>query len=192
MLVTGATGFIGGRLCEVLSLRDGWKVRALVHNPARASRLAGLPVEMVVGEVSGSANASKLVEGCDTVVHCAFGKTWGNNRKIVDVTVGGTRQLALARPRRRVERFVHISTFAVHDLTKEGVIDEGAPICRQKTDAGSTIYATTKADAEEVIRQEAAAGLSALIIRLPNVLRAVLDHLHDRTACKPCRAGRFY
>lgn len=169
VLVTGATGFIGGRLCEVLSLRDGWKVRALVHNPARASRLAGLPVEMVVGEVSGSADASKLVEGCDAVVHCAFGKTWGNTRKIVDVTVGGTRQLALAARAAGVERFVHISTFAVHDLTKEGVIDEGAAICRQKSDAGSTIYAATKADAEDVIRQEATAGLSAMIIRLPNV-----------------------
>ena len=169
VLVTGATGFIGGRLAEVLALRDGWKVRALVHNPARASRLAGLPVEMVVGEVSGSADASKLVEGCDAVVHCAFGKTWGDTRKIVDVTVGGTRQLALAARAAGVERFVHISTFAVHDLMKEGVIDEGAPICRQKSDPGSTIYAATKADAEDAIRQEAAAGLSAMIIRLPNV-----------------------
>jgi predicted dehydrogenase/nucleoside-diphosphate-sugar epimerase len=169
VLVTGATGFIGGRLAELLALRDGWQVRALVHNPARASRLARLPVEMVVGELNGSADLSGLVEGCDAVVHCAIGTAWGNRREIFDVTVGGTRQLAAAARAAGVGRFVHISTFAVHDLTADGVVDETTPVCRQKADAWGTHYAASKADAEDAVREAAASGLSALILRLPNV-----------------------
>src|SRR3954452_17777287 len=96
VLLTGATGFIGGRTAEVLRLRDGWDVRALVHNPARASRLARLPVEMVVGDLGPGGDAARLVEGCDAVVHCAIGTAWGDRRAIFDVTVGGTRRLAEA------------------------------------------------------------------------------------------------
>lgn len=165
VLITGATGFIGGRLAEVLSLRDGWKVRALVHNPGRASRLARLPVEMVVGDLNGRTDAGRLVEGCDAVVHCAIGTTWGDRKALFDVTVGGTRQLAAAARGHGVGRFVHLSTFAVHDLTAGGVIDETTPA---NPPAGND-YSECKAAADREVQRAVADGLGAVTLRLANV-----------------------
>jgi predicted dehydrogenase/nucleoside-diphosphate-sugar epimerase len=165
VLITGATGFIGGRLAEVLSLRDGWQVRALVHNPAHASRLARLPVEMVMGSLGGDEDAAGLTEGCDAVVHCAIGTSWGNRKQIFDVTVGGARRLTQAALASKVSRFVHLSTFAVHDLTASGVIDEQTPPAPPR----GNDYAESKLEADRVVADAAGRGLCAVTLRLANV-----------------------
>ena len=51
VLVTGATGFIGGRLAERLVVEHGARVRALVRNFGRAARLARFPIELVQGDL---------------------------------------------------------------------------------------------------------------------------------------------
>jgi uncharacterized protein YbjT (DUF2867 family) len=48
-LVTGATGFIGGRLVNGLA-DDGWQVRALVRDRGRAGELAERGIELVEGD----------------------------------------------------------------------------------------------------------------------------------------------
>ena len=161
VFVTGATGFIGSRLAEILTLGKGWQVRALVHNPGNASRLARLPVEMVQGELGSPQELQRLVEGCDAVVHCAVGTNYGNRQKIFDVTVGGTRNLAAAALAARVHRFVHISTIAVHGLNAAGVLDESTPIRPPMGDD----YGESKAAAERVILEAVGQGLSAAILR---------------------------
>jgi predicted dehydrogenase/nucleoside-diphosphate-sugar epimerase len=161
VLLTGATGFIGSRLAEILQLREGLEVRALVHSPGKAARLARLPVDMVIGDLGSEADVARLVDGCDAVVHCAIGTSWGNRREIFDITVGGTRRLAAAALAKGLKRFVHISTFAVHDLTKGGTLDETTPIAPPR---GSD-YGESKAEAERVIARAVANGLSAVVIR---------------------------
>ncbi len=46
-LVTGASGFIGGRLVERLAIEEGVRVRAMVRNLEKAERLRKLPLEIV-------------------------------------------------------------------------------------------------------------------------------------------------
>lgn len=165
VLITGATGFIGGRLAEVLSLRDGWKVRALVHNPGHASRLARLPVEMMMGDLDSPEDASRAAEGCDAIVHCAIGTDWGNRKRIFDINVGGTERLARAALARNVRRFVQISTWAVHDLSRPRLIDEST----SPDPPPGNDYAESKAEAERAVARAAAQGLCAVTFRLTNV-----------------------
>jgi predicted dehydrogenase/nucleoside-diphosphate-sugar epimerase len=165
VLVTGATGFIGGRVAERLQLGEGWQVRALVHNPSRAARLARLPVEMVQGDLKSPADMARAVEGCDAVVHCAIGTAYGRRREIFAVTVGGTQALADAARAAGVKRFVHLSSIAVHGNDVAAVIDEATPVRPPKGDD----YSESKAAAEEVIRRAARAGLPALMLRPGNV-----------------------
>lgn len=164
ILLTGASGFIGGRLAEVLSLNKEYDVRALVRRPASVSRLARLPVEIVLGDLKNQADVNQAVAGCDYVVHCAYGTSWGNAREISAVTVGGTRALASAALKHGVKRLVHLSTWAIHGSPLSGIVDETTPIR-----PGTDVYARTKAQAERVISSFANRGLPAVILRLTNV-----------------------
>jgi predicted dehydrogenase/nucleoside-diphosphate-sugar epimerase len=165
VLVTGASGFIGCRVTEVLRLGHGCEVQALVHSPSSAVRLARLPVEMIQGDLKSPADAARAVEGCDAVVHCAIGTAYGQRREIFNVTVGGTRNLADAARAAGVRRFVHLSSIAVHGNDVSGILDETTPIRPPRGDD----YSESKAEAEEVIRRAARNGLPALILRPGNV-----------------------
>ena len=81
------------------------------------------------------------------------------------MNVAGTRRLAEAARAAGVARFVHVSTFAVHDLTAAGTIDEATP---PRPPAGND-YAESKAEAERVVAQAARVGLCAVTLRLANV-----------------------
>jgi 2-alkyl-3-oxoalkanoate reductase len=67
--VTGATGFVGRAVVRRLDAL-GWRVRALAR-PMSATRLAGLSVEIVRGDLEDAAALARLVTGADAVVHCA-------------------------------------------------------------------------------------------------------------------------
>ena len=76
VLVTGGTGFIGGRLIEKLVLEGRASgrpphVRVLIRNFGTASRLARFPVEMIGGDIQDEETVQQAVEGCDIVFHCA-------------------------------------------------------------------------------------------------------------------------
>jgi predicted dehydrogenase/nucleoside-diphosphate-sugar epimerase len=161
LLLTGAAGFIGTRVAEVLALREGWDVRALVHRPASAARLARLPVEMVQGDLQSPADVQRAMEGCDAVVHCAVGTEYGNRRALHAVTVGGTRNLVAAACRANLHRFVHLSTIGIHDPNHPGTIDEGTPVAPRAGD----VYAQTKAKAEQEVLRAARRGLPAVVLR---------------------------
>ena len=60
-LVTGATGYVGGRLCERL-LAEGRPVRALARDPSRLERPRGL--EAVRGDVLSGAGLDAALDGC--------------------------------------------------------------------------------------------------------------------------------
>jgi predicted dehydrogenase/nucleoside-diphosphate-sugar epimerase len=163
VLLTGGTGFIGGRVAEILALRDGWQVRALVHNPGNASRLARLPIELVQADLQDEKTLARLVAGCDAVVHCAVGTAWGQRQEIFKVTVDGTKRLAEAALAAGVKRFIHLSTISVYgdDGAMQGTIDEATPV---KPVAGSE-YGESKAAAERAVQEIAQRGLAAVIFR---------------------------
>jgi predicted dehydrogenase/nucleoside-diphosphate-sugar epimerase len=163
ILVTGASGFIGCRVVEMLRLREKCDVRAVVHSPGNASRLARLDVEIVQADLGSAEGIERLVQGCDAVVHCAIGTDWGKPRKIFQVTVDGTRHLAEAARRANMRRFVHISTMAVYgdDSALIGVLDETTAV----RPAPRNVYGESKAAAERVVLDLARQGLPAVIFR---------------------------
>ena len=59
ILVTGATGFIGSRLCELLSLEHRIPYRALVRQFSRAARIARLDCELVAGDMLDAASLKR-------------------------------------------------------------------------------------------------------------------------------------
>src|SRR5438105_4490562 len=68
--VTGATGFIGGRLARELAGR-GHQVIALARRPNQASDLAAAGVSLVQGDVTEPESLRRPMEGADGVFHVA-------------------------------------------------------------------------------------------------------------------------
>jgi len=161
-LVTGASGFIGGRLAQRL-VADGHQVRCLVRASSDTSQLEQLGVEIAVGDLASERSLVRAVKGCNYVFHCgALVSDWATTREITQTNVHGTRSLLEASAGACVERFVHFSTTDVY-----GHPNGGAPT--EETHAASAFsnwYAQSKLLAEaEVRRAEAERSLQAVILR---------------------------
>ena len=109
--VTGATGFIGLRLCLHLR-RQGFPVRALTRSPSRATPLQAAGIETVTGDLATPAALARLVEGARAVIHCA-GAVRGRTRKDFDgANVTGLARLLEALTAEPIPRLLALSSLA--------------------------------------------------------------------------------
>jgi nucleoside-diphosphate-sugar epimerase len=172
VLVTGATGFVGGRVAA--RLRDrGDEVVAAVRTPS--ATLESLGVEQLAIGLEVTAEA---LSGVDAVVHAAasVGPSMADARA---VNRDATRRIGEAALAAGTARLIHISTTSVYDLAAIGdvTVEEDAPLATEDSvasPAGSAgnAYAVTKAEAEGEVIELTARGLSTAILRPPAVLGA--------------------
>jgi nucleoside-diphosphate-sugar epimerase len=159
--LSGASGYTGAHLLKRLLAR-GDSVRALVREGSITPELKASGAEIVPGVLGAAADAERLVQGCDAVIHvAAVYRTAGHPDSYYrEVNVLGTRQLLEAAAQAGVRRFVHTSTVGVHGDVKHPPADENAPI------APSDIYQETKAEAEAMAREFGRTrGLEVVIVR---------------------------
>src|SRR5690348_14711165 len=93
-LVTGGTGFIGGRLVRRLVQR-GASVRVLARAASQRNSLGDLPVEYVEGDLRDPASLRAAVQGCRQVFHAAADyRLWAPRpAELYETNVEGTRHL---------------------------------------------------------------------------------------------------
>ncbi len=155
VLVTGGSGFIGGRLVEKLILEEGAEVRALVRNFSTAVRLARFDLSMIRGEIVDCATVEEAVKDCDTVFHCAY------DFRDAEKNLQGARVLGEACLRAGVRRLVHVSTVAVYEAPLTGDMDEHAPAAKAGWE-----YANNKLAVEQLLLQlHAEYGLPLVVIQ---------------------------
>jgi uncharacterized protein YbjT (DUF2867 family) len=124
ILVTGASGFVGGHV--VHALRAAQKdVRALVRDRRKGRRLEAWGATLVDGDMTDAGSLRRAVEGCDTVVHLVAIRQ-GREEKFRHVMVDGTRNLLAAAREAGVRRFVHMSALGTSEATKNLVPYYGA------------------------------------------------------------------
>lgn len=158
LLVTGATGFIGSRLCELLSLEYRLPYRALVRDFSRAARIARLDPELVPGDLLDAGSLARAVEGCDAVVNLAHGDDATARRQ--------TAQLVDACIRAGVRRLVHVSSMAVHGPAPGvPVLTEDAPIRRWNEP-----YSDAKAAGEAVVSAAGRRGALETVVLRPTIV----------------------
>ena len=167
ILLTGASGFIGGHLAARL-VAEGRRVRCLVRTSSDTTRLRALPahgeagIELVTGDLTDRASLRRAADGCAEVVHsAAMVSDWGTVQEIRAANVTGATDLAEAAAAAGVRRFVQISTTDVYGYPGTPAVTE------DYTPAGfANWYSQTKRDAEAALGQIAdASGLEVVFLR---------------------------
>lgn len=164
VLVTGATGSIGGRLVEKLVLAHQAEVRVLARNLANLSRVSRLPVSIHHGEITDFTAVDKAVEGCDVVFHCAyaFGASAAEQER---VALDGSRNVARAVLRHKIKSLVYVSTVSVYEPMQDGNLDETA----SKVQSGWT-YADIKKNAEKIMLEFHTRHRLPIVVVQPSII----------------------
>lgn len=159
ILVTGATGFVGGRIVERLCLETHARVGVGVRRFRNLPRVARFDVDIVKCDLLDKGQVEAAVSGYELVIHCAYGST-GDSATQARVTIQGTENLLEAAQAARVRRLVHFSTAAVYGLQSHGDLNEATPY-RQS----SNTYMNSKLEAEKLVFRYANAGLNAIVLQ---------------------------
>ncbi|MBN1310449.1 MAG: SDR family NAD(P)-dependent oxidoreductase [Anaerolineae bacterium] len=162
ILVTGATGFIGGYAARRLHA-DGAHVLALERTPGKGDSLAKAGIEIVKGDITDKAQVKAIFDKhqVQIVMHIA---AWLRGRPLSNfqrVNVDATSHLAEISAEAGVNRFVFTSSIAVYGMHGDTNVDESTPL-KPYGDP----YGDTKIQAEERLKETAHnTGLTYVIVR---------------------------
>lgn len=134
--LTGATGFLGRRILHYLAAA-GHEVRCWKRPTSNLAAVSDIPgaIEWIDGALTEPTSIAKLVDGARVVVHAALARSGGFRDAgksdlvaFVEQNVVGSLRLMDAAHRAGVERFVFISTCAVHEvILADRPLDETHP-----------------------------------------------------------------
>lgn len=168
VLITGANGFIGLRLCNEIQ-RLGWQVRGASRLPCQMAQ--GIePVS--VGTIQGDTDWTQVVQHIDVVIHLAarvhvmHSDSLDPLAEFLKVNFHGTENLANQAARAGVKRLVYVSSVKVNgEVTLQGAkfTEDGPPNPQEP-------YGVSKWQAEQaLLRISRDTGLEVVIIRPPLV-----------------------
>lgn len=162
VLVTGASGFVGGYVCSELSAR-GHDATALVRRPGSAPNGVA-EVRGDLGSDDGPALADAVADAApECVIHLAAEiASQRSAERIRAVNVEGTRRLLAACRAAGAPRFVFASTVVTGDA-HGALLDEQIPLPVQ------TAYGRSKQEGERLVRES---GLASAIVRPSHVYGA--------------------
>lgn len=170
VLLTGATGFIGGNLALDL-VAKGYQVRALVRPGSNTLAIDSIgnagrdSIEKVAGDILDPESIQRAMAGCQGVLHCAAAYTfWSKDPAAVyRVNVEGTVNLLTAARQAGVDKVVYTSTVSTIPLPKVGLgVEDDLTGAARLHLTGH--YKRSKYQAEQAALAMAAEGLPVVIV----------------------------
>ncbi len=165
ILVTGATGFVGGVLVREL-IKDGeHEIRALVRKDSNISNIQRLDgLEITFGDLRDKESLKKALKGCRGLYHAAaHNALWARDSRIFyDVNVRGTQNILEAAREEGVEKVVYTSSIRALGIPQKGTLanEETEFNCWHIKDH----YMKSKYLAEQVCLEMAEKGLPVVIV----------------------------
>lgn len=163
VLVTGGTGFVGGRLVRKLVER-GEQVRCLARKSSNPRNLEGLSVETTLGDLQDAESLVRAVDGCRVVYHVAADyRLWSQDPlELYRSNVDGTRNLLQAAERAGCERVVYCSSVGALGIPKGG--GSGTEVTPVTLDDMVGHYKRSKFLAEQEALEAAGRGVPVVIV----------------------------
>ncbi len=165
LLITGASGFVGQHLVQLLSAQGGREIRALYHRRAPDDRLQRLPgVHWVQCDLLDVFSVTGVMQGVHEVYHCAAVISFhpGMKEEMMQVNITGTTHVVNAALEAQVRKLVFISSVAAlgrniqgREITEEVQWEEGGY---------NSAYAQSKYYAEMEVWRAVAEGLNAAVL----------------------------
>lgn len=153
-LITGATGFIGGRLVEYLGLDDSIKVTLPMRSYANAARVSRFRATRVRLDLCSYSQLSTVMGDVDYVFHCMH--DFSNE----EFNLIATKSIARACLETKVKRLVYLSSFAVHHPFSARELSEHTDFADS-----SWPYTNSKRAIENVLLDSYREGLPVVILR---------------------------
>ena len=189
--VTGATGFIGGRLVAKLRER-GDDVVALVRSPEKAAPLKAQGCRLVEGDLADPERLESAMEGCDGVFHVAavykVGLPKSERQAMLDANISGTANVLDAAGRAAVPRILYVSTGNVFGDTHGQVVDE--TYHRDLAEGFMSTYDEAKYRAHELALERIGQGAPIVIVQ-PGGVYGPGDHSELGNTIEMTRKGRL-
>src|ERR1022692_1176438 len=163
ILVTGASGFVGGHVARAL-VQAGANVRALLRDSSNTKSIDDLSVEIVRGDLTDRASLDRAVKGCRHVYHVAADyRFWTRDpAEMYKSNVGGTENLLDAAADAGVERIVYTSTVGCMGWPANGAPTNEDYAVTIDSMAGN--YKRSKFQAELVALDRARKGVPVVIV----------------------------
>ncbi len=130
ILVTGATGFVGSHVAQLLAAQ-GADLRLLMRASSNTGNLSDLKGERIIGDLRDLDSLKKAVQGCEFVFHVAADyRLWVRDpEQMYRSNVEGTRAIIRAAQECGVRRLIYTSSVATMGFTKAGrIADETSPV----------------------------------------------------------------
>jgi len=170
LLVTGATGFIGGSIVEDL-VKEGHEVFALVRKTSSIDHLARLGVKFIFGDITDKDSLYAITGKFDAIFHCAAYVDSKNFKKLKLVNIKGTENICKLAVRLGVERLIYLSSVAVVSGHFQVLLTEDLSY------SATNLYGESKIEAERIVWGYRRKGLASAILRPPMVYGEDEPHL---------------
>src|SRR5260370_20711666 len=173
VLITGATGLLGGHMIRDLRER-GEDIRALVLPVENTDRLVAQGVEVVRGDITDASTVGRAVKGIELIFHLAgMMGVWRPLAAYRLVNVTGSANLYQAAQQAGVRRFVHTSSHTVYGLGYGRFLTE-----QDALRPGPDPYSLTKTEGDRLLRQLLLSSQVETEIVRPGTFFGPGDRLH--------------